>query len=42
MRAGARRLGLVTLDQMVAALTYAVDTANDHSRVLDVADIRRA
>jgi len=42
MRAGVRRLGLVTLDQMVAALTYAVETASDHSRLLDVADIRRA
>lgn len=42
LREGARRLGLVTLDQMVAALTYAVETASHHSRVLDVADIRRA
>src|ERR1051325_2248687 len=29
LRDGARRLGLVTLDQMVSALVWAVETAND-------------
>jgi hypothetical protein len=42
VREGARRLGLVTIDQMVATLTWAVDTAGNESRTLDVPDIRRA
>lgn len=41
MRDGARRLGLVTLSQMIGALAWAVDTANDRSRIIDVAEIRR-
>jgi uncharacterized protein YbjT (DUF2867 family) len=41
-RDGARRLGLVTIDQMVATLAWAVDTAGNESRTLDVPDIRRA
>ena len=41
-RESARRLGLVTIDQMVATLTWAVETAGDESRALDVPDIRRA
>jgi uncharacterized protein YbjT (DUF2867 family) len=40
-REGAQRLGLVTIAQMVATLAWAVDTAGDESRVLNVADIRR-
>lgn len=39
-RETARRLGLVTLPQMVGALTHAVDTAGAESRTLDVAAIR--
>lgn len=39
-RETARRLGLVTLRQMLAALTYAVDTAGTESRVFDVPAIR--
>lgn len=42
MRDGARRLGLVTLPQMIAALAWAVDTARDDSRVLGVPDIRKS
>jgi uncharacterized protein YbjT (DUF2867 family) len=42
LRDGARRLGLVTLPQMISALTYAVETANGGSRVFEVPDIRRA
>jgi uncharacterized protein YbjT (DUF2867 family) len=41
-RAGARRLGLVTLPQMIAALVYAVETFGDSPIVLDVPAIRRA
>jgi uncharacterized protein YbjT (DUF2867 family) len=39
-RAAAQRLGLVTLDQMLSALTWAVDTAGDESRLLEVPAIR--
>jgi uncharacterized protein YbjT (DUF2867 family) len=39
-RDAARRLGLVTLRNILATLTWAVDTAGDESRVLDVPDIR--
>jgi uncharacterized protein YbjT (DUF2867 family) len=39
-RAGARRLGLVTLDQMVAALGRAVERPADGVRVWDVVAIR--
>lgn len=42
LRDGARRLGLVTLPQMISALTYSVETANGVSRVFEVPDIRRA
>lgn len=41
-REGARRLGLVTLPQMIAALLYAVETSGDSPIVLDVPAIRRA
>jgi uncharacterized protein YbjT (DUF2867 family) len=37
----ARRLGLVTLAQMVAALVYAVEHPPDATRVIEVPDIRR-
>jgi uncharacterized protein YbjT (DUF2867 family) len=37
----ARRLGLVTLAQMVAALVYAVEHPPDVTRVVEVPDIRR-
>jgi hypothetical protein len=40
-REGAQRLGLVTIAQMVATLAWAVDTAGNESRVLNVPDIRR-
>jgi uncharacterized protein YbjT (DUF2867 family) len=40
-RETARRLGLVTLDQMIGALVYAVDTAGDESREFDVPEIRK-
>jgi hypothetical protein len=36
----ARRLGLVTLAQMVAALVYAVEHPPDAARVVEVPDIR--
>jgi uncharacterized protein YbjT (DUF2867 family) len=39
---GAQRLGLVTLPQMVSALTWAVETAGAESRILNVPDIRAA
>jgi uncharacterized protein YbjT (DUF2867 family) len=39
-RNGARRLGLVTLPQMIAALVHAVETSDSHSRVVDVPSIR--
>jgi len=41
LRDGARRLGLVTLEQMVEALVTAVETASDDSRIWDVQRIRR-
>jgi uncharacterized protein YbjT (DUF2867 family) len=40
-RESARRLGLVTIKQMIATLAWSVDTASDESRVLNVPDIRR-
>jgi uncharacterized protein YbjT (DUF2867 family) len=40
-REGARRLGLVTLEQMLQALTLAVDRPCDGQRVLGVPEIRR-
>jgi uncharacterized protein YbjT (DUF2867 family) len=39
-RDAAQRLGLVTLDQMLSALAWAVDTAAGESRLLDVPAIR--
>ena len=42
LRDGARRLGLVTLAQMVTALVSAVEHADASSRVLDVDQIRGA
>ncbi len=41
-RPGVRRLGFVTLRQMVRALVQAVESPPDGVRVLDVPDIRRA
>lgn len=41
-RDGARRLGLVTLSQMITALVHAVETFGDSPIVLDVPAIRRA
>jgi uncharacterized protein YbjT (DUF2867 family) len=40
-RDAAQRLGLVTLDQMLSALTWAVETGAGDSRVLEVPAIRR-
>lgn len=40
LRDGARRLGLVTLEQMVSTLVVAVETASDDSRTWDVGRIR--
>lgn len=40
-RDGARRLGLVTLPQMLRTLLWAVDTAGTGARVIEVPDIRR-
>jgi uncharacterized protein YbjT (DUF2867 family) len=39
-RESARRLGLVTISQMIRALVWAVDNPPDHVRVLDVPQIR--
>jgi uncharacterized protein YbjT (DUF2867 family) len=39
-RGGARRLGMVTLDQMVGALVWSIETAGSASRVMEVPDIR--
>jgi len=39
-REGARRLGLVTLAQMVAALTWAVENPHSATRILEVPEIR--
>jgi uncharacterized protein YbjT (DUF2867 family) len=41
-RSGARRLGLVTLEQMTAALLAAVESPADGIRIFEVADIRSA
>jgi uncharacterized protein YbjT (DUF2867 family) len=41
-RAGALRLGLVTLDQMVLAISASIEQRSDGVRVLDVAGIRAA
>ncbi|HEX3867094.1 MAG TPA: NAD(P)H-binding protein [Gemmatimonadaceae bacterium] len=38
---GARRLGLVTLRQMIGTLTWAIETAGAESRVVEVPEIRR-
>src|SRR4029079_4140423 len=38
-RERAQRLGLVTIAQMIATLAWAVDTASEESRVLNVPDI---
>lgn len=40
-REGARRLGLVTLDQMADAMLWAVENPAESTRVLDVPEIRR-
>jgi uncharacterized protein YbjT (DUF2867 family) len=40
-RETAQRLGLLTLDQMLSALVWAVETASDERRLLDVPAIRR-
>jgi uncharacterized protein YbjT (DUF2867 family) len=39
-RAGARRLGMVTLEQMIGALMWAVETSGPDSRVMEVPEIR--
>lgn len=41
-RAGARRLGLVTLEQMLTALTFAVESPVQGRRVMAVPEIRTA
>jgi hypothetical protein len=41
-REGARRLGLVTLEQMTAALLNAAENPTLGTRVLEVREIRRA
>jgi uncharacterized protein YbjT (DUF2867 family) len=41
-RAGALRLGLVTIDQMITALTKAVENPSQGIRILAVPDIRNA
>ena len=40
-RESARRLGLVTISQMLRALVWAVDNPPDHVRILDVPQIRK-
>jgi uncharacterized protein YbjT (DUF2867 family) len=40
-RDSAERLGLVTLPQMLSALTWSVETAHGASRLLEVRDIRK-
>ncbi|MEK6406844.1 MAG: hypothetical protein AABN34_07770 [Acidobacteriota bacterium] len=40
-RETARRLGLVTLEEMVAALVHSVESPADGIRILDVPSIRR-
>jgi uncharacterized protein YbjT (DUF2867 family) len=39
-RDGARRLGMVTLEQMVGALVWAIETASLGAKVMEVPDIR--
>ncbi|MGE0352666.1 MAG: NAD(P)H-binding protein, partial [Gemmatimonadales bacterium] len=39
-RPGARRLGLVTIEQMIRALVHAVETPVDGVRVMEVGEIR--
>lgn len=41
-REGARRLGLVTLEQMLRALTFAVENPVEGKRVMEVPEIRAA
>ena len=41
-RAGARRLGLVTLSQMIEALVCAIEDPPARERIVEVPDIRRA
>ena len=41
-RAGARRLGLVTLSQMIEALVGAIENPPARERIVEVPDIRRA
>jgi uncharacterized protein YbjT (DUF2867 family) len=41
-REGARRLGLVTLEQMVAALVHAVEHPPARTRIVEVPEIRAA
>jgi hypothetical protein len=41
-RGGAPRLGLVTLEQMLSALTFAVENPVQGRRILGVAEIRTA
>lgn len=41
-REGARRLGLVTLSQMIAALVFAVEKPAEGVRLVEVAEIRAA
>jgi hypothetical protein len=41
-REGARRLGLVTLEQMLRALTFAVENPVEGKRVMGVPEIRAA
>jgi nucleoside-diphosphate-sugar epimerase len=41
MRDGARRLGLVTIDQMVGALVHAVENPAEGIAVVEVPDIRQ-
>jgi uncharacterized protein YbjT (DUF2867 family) len=40
-RAGAHRLGLVTLSQMIQALVRAIEDPPAHERIIEVPDIRR-
>lgn len=42
LREGARRLGLVTLEQMVATLASAVDNPPEHQRIIEVPEIKAA
>ena len=40
LRDGARRMGLVTIRQMVGALVWSVETASRESRIVEVPEIR--